>query len=138
MKGMNRSAAREQVFKLLYSMEVQHNKEREQIDLYIENNEITEVKVKKYIIETIEGIYTNEEEIKEKISSNLKADWQLDRVSKVDLSLLKLAIYEMLYKKIPYKVAINEAIELAKRYGEDNAPTFINGVLASIVKDNIV
>lgn len=137
MKGINRSAAREQVFKLLYSMEVQRNKEREQIELYIENNEITEAKVKEYIIETIEGIYTNEEEIKEKISSNLKADWQLDRVSKVDLSLLKLAIYEMLYKKIPYKVAINEAIELAKRYGEDNAPTFINGVLASIVKDHI-
>lgn len=134
---MNRSAAREQVFKLLYSMEIQHEKDIEQIELYIENNEITDEKTKQYMMETVQGIFEKEEDIKEKISSNLKTDWQLDRVSKVDLSLLKLAIYEMLYKKIPYKVAINEVIELAKKYGEDNSSSFINGILASIVKAHI-
>jgi N utilization substance protein B len=50
------------------------------------------------------------------------------------LSLLKIAIYEMLYKNLPYKVAINEVIELAKKYADDSSPIFINGILASVVK----
>ena len=49
---------------------------------------------------------------------------------------MKLAIYEILYKKLPYKVVINEAVELAKNYGDDNTPSFVNGILASIVKKN--
>ena len=58
----------------------------------------------------------------------------MERISKIDLSLLELAIYEIKYKEIPYKVAINEAVELAKKYGEDSSKTFVNGILASIVK----
>lgn len=134
---MNRSIAREQTFKLLYSMEIQHEKDIEQIELYLENNEITDEKTKEYIIETIEGIFAQEEAIKKEISDHLKTDWQLNRISKIDISLLKLSIYEILYKKIPYKVAINEVIELAKKYGEENSSSFINGILASIVKKHI-
>ena len=74
--------------------------------------------------------------MEKKISDNLKKDWKIERISKVDLVLLKLAIYEMLYTDTPYKVAINEVIEIAKRYGEDNSPNFINGILASIVKES--
>lgn len=133
---MNRSHAREQAFKLLYSIEIQQDNSEEQIDLYIENNEIESEAVKTYIKETIIGIKQNEEEINKFISENLKEDWQLERISKVNISLLKLAIYEIIYKKIPYKVAINEAVELSKKYGEDNARVFINGILASIVKKN--
>lgn len=133
---MNRSHAREQAFKLLYSIEIQQDESEEQINLYIENNEIESEEIKAYIRETITGIKKNEEEINKFISENLKEDWQLDRISKINISLLKLAIYEIIYKKIPYKVAINEAIELAKKYGEDNARVFINGILASIVKKN--
>lgn len=133
---MNRSHAREQAFKLLYSIEIQQDNSEEQIDLYIENNEIESEDVKEYIKETITGIKQNEEEINKLISENLKEDWQLNRISKVNISLLKLAIYEIIYKKIPYKVAINEAVELSKKYGEDNARVFINGILASIVKKN--
>lgn len=133
---MNRSHAREQAFKLLYSIEIQQDNSEEQIDLYIENNEIESEDVKEYIKETITGIKQNEEEINKLISENLKEDWQLNRISKVNISLLKLAIYEIIYKKIPYKVAINEAVELSKKYGEDNARIFINGILASIVKKN--
>ena len=67
---------------------------------------------------------------------NLKQDWKIDRISKVTLAILKLAVYEIKYAKIPFKVAINEAVELAKKYGEDTAPQFVNGILASIVKEN--
>lgn len=59
----------------------------------------------------------------------------MQRVSQINISLLKLAIYEIIYKKIPYKVVINEVVELAKKYGDDNSRIFINGVLASIVKN---
>jgi len=134
---MNRSQAREQAFKLLYSVEVQQDYSEEQINLYIENNEIANEEIKEYILSTINGIKANKEDIDELIKTNLKEDWKLERLPKINVSLLRLAIYEIIYKKIPYKVAINEAVELAKKYGEDNARSFINGILASIVKDNI-
>ncbi len=134
---MNRTEAREQAFKLLYSIEIQKENEEEQIDLYCETNEITDNKTIEYIKDVWLGVERNKEEITEKISSNLKENWKLERISKIDLALLKLAIYEMLYKKIPFKVAINEAVELAKKYGEDNSASFINGILASIVKNDL-
>ena len=61
--------------------------------------------------------------------------WKLDRISKINIALLKLSIYEIIYTDVPYKVAINEAVELAKKYGEDKSKNFVNGILASIVKD---
>lgn len=84
--------------------------------------------------DAILGIEKNKVEIKALIEENLKSNWKLERISKIDLSLLELAIYEIKYKEVPYKVAINEAVELAKKYGEDNSKTFVNGILASIVK----
>ena len=132
---MDRTLAREEAFKLLYSIEMQQDNTEEQIELYIENNEITDEKMKKYIKDTIIGIRENEEEIEKQISSNLKEGWTLQRVSQINISLLKLAIYEIIYKKIPNKVVINEVVELAKKYGDDNSRIFINGVLASIVKN---
>ena len=70
-----------------------------------------------------------------KLKKNLKENWTIDRVSKINISLLKIAIYEMKYNKLPYKVAINEVIELAKKYSDEQASSFINGILASIVKE---
>ena len=82
------------------------------------------------------GIKEKLPEILNLIEKNLKENWSIERVSKIDLSILKLAIYEMLYvENVPYKVAINEAIELAKKYGEDSSKAFINGILASVVKE---
>lgn len=131
---MKRSAIRELTFKLLYSIEIQQENTDEQIDLYMENNEITDEETKTYIEDVTKGINENKEEIVNLISSNLKEDWNLDRISKINLAILKLAIYEIKFTDIPYKVAINEAVELAKKYGEDSSATFINGVLANIVK----
>ena len=132
---MNRSAIRELTFKLIYSLEIQSQESlEEQIELYIEAGEITDTKAIAYIKDTVNGIDKNKDEIVNLIEKNLKADWELNRVSKIDLSLLKLAIYEIKYTDIPYKVAINEAVELAKKYGEDTSKAFINGILASVVK----
>ena len=132
---MKRSAIRELTFKLLYSIEIQQDDIIQQIDLYIENNKINDEETIKYIKEVTNGIKKHNEEILNLISNNLKQDWKVERISKIDLSLLKLAIYEIKYTDIPYKVAINEAVELAKKYGEDTSSFFINGVLANIVKE---
>jgi len=133
---MNRSAAREEAFKVLYSLEIQKENLDEQLEMYFENEEISDNKIKEYISNVVKGIEENIFKIEEKISENLKKDWKIERISKINLVLLKLAIYEILYTETPYKVAINEAIELSKKYGEDNSPNFINGILASIVKES--
>lgn len=133
---MGRSAAREEAFKLLYSLEVQNENREEQIELYLENEEISDEKTKQYILEVTKGIQENSEVIEKKIIDNLKKDWKIERISKVNLSLLKLAIYEILFAKTPYKVAINEVVEIAKKYGDDTSPNFINGILASVVKES--
>lgn len=133
---MNRSAIRENAFKLIYSLEIQKPENiDEQIDLFFESNDIKDEEAKKYIKNVILGIAKNEEQILENIEKNLKEDWKLNRISKMDLSILKLAIYEIKFSDVPYKVAINEAVELAKKYGEDKSKNFVNGILASVVKD---
>ena len=133
---MKRSAIRELTFRLIYSLEIQKAEDlEEQIELYLECNEVEDDEAKEYIKDAIIGIRENINEIQGLIEKNLKADWKIDRISKIDLSLLKLAIYEIKYKKIPYKVAINEGLELAKKYGEETSKNFINGILASVVKE---
>lgn len=130
---MNRSAVREYAFKLLYSNEVQKEVTDEQIEIFFEENNIKGDENTDYIKQCFSGIEANLEEINELISKKLKANWTINRISKIDIAILKLAIYEMLYAKVPYKVVINEAVELAKKYGEESSKAFINGILASIV-----
>ena len=131
---MNRSAIREQAFKLIYSLEIQKQEPlEEQIQIYLENNHISDKKAQEYINDAVLGIEKNKEEILSQIEKNLKSDWKIERISKIDLAILKLAIYEIKYKELPFKVVINEAVELAKKYGEDTSKNLVNGVLASIV-----
>lgn len=132
---MQRSAMRELAFKLVYEIEVQKQLAEEQLEIFIENNEITDKNVIDYLKDIKDGIEKNSEEINGLIVRNLKDNWSLNRISKINLSLIKLAIYEMLYKELPYKVAINEVVELAKKYADESAPVFINGILASVVKE---
>lgn len=133
---MKRSAIRELTFRLIYSLEIQKKYDlEEQVELYLQSNEVEYDDAKEYIKDVVIGIKEHIIEIQELIEKNLKADWKIDRISKIDLSLLKLAIYEIKYKEIPYKVAINESLELAKKYGEETSKNFINGILASIVKE---
>lgn len=134
---MTRTEGRTLAFELLYSLEIQKvtaKEQEEQIRLFLTENEIEEEKVVQYIKQTIEGITKQAEEISEMISQNLTQKWNIERIAKVNLALLKLAIYEMVYAKLPYKVVINEVVELAKKYGDDSSPSFVNGVLANIIK----
>ena len=131
---MNRSKLREETFKLLYSLEFCKDEIEDSINSYIEDNAIIEIQDIEYIKNTIKGILKEKENISKMISDNLAAKWTIDRISKIDLVILKLAIYEIKNTDIPFKVAINEAVELAKTYGDDNSKVFVNGVLASIVK----
>ena len=124
---MKRSEIRELAFKLIYSLEIQKEVDlEEQIELYIENNNIKDC---------IYGINKNKDAINQEIKNSLTAEWKIDRISKINLSLLKLAIYEINFNNIPYKVEINEVVELAKKYGEEQSSKFINGALAKVVKE---
>ena len=133
---MKKSATREQTFKLLYSLEVQKEYNEEQSELYIQQNEIEDDEAVNYIMKYAKGIIEKRELLQEEISKYLKEDWTIDRISKVNLSILELAIYEIKYDDTPYKVAINEAVELAKKYGDNTSSSFVNGILASVVKEN--
>lgn len=130
---MNRSKLREETFKLLYSLEFYREDIENQITTYLDENEIVELQEIEYVKNIINGVEKEKENLVKTISQNLASKWTIERISKVDLVILKLAIYEIKNTDIPYKVAINEAVELAKNYGDDNSKVFVNGVLASIV-----
>ena len=132
---MKRTEAREEAFKLLYSLQLMKEEQiEEQIELYVNQNEITDQEAIKYINDIITGTNKENENLEKMISENIKTEWDINRISKIDLTLLKLGIYEIVYSKLPYKVVINEVVELAKKYGDDSSKSFINGVLASIIK----
>lgn len=135
---MSRTESRRMAFELLYSFEVQNvnlSEKKELLEIYIENNQINDKRVIEYLEDVINGVSNNEIYIVKNISDNLAQNWQIERISKVNIAILKLAIFEITYKELPYKVVINEAVELAKAYGDDNSSAFVNGVLAKIVKD---
>lgn len=103
---MTRTETRELTFELLYSLEIQKNEKSEyseQIEMFLNEQEINQEKAKTYINQTILGINENEEEILKLISQNLKEKWDISRISKVNTALLKLATYEIVYAKLPYK-----------------------------------
>lgn len=107
----------------------------EVLEFFVMSQEIEGETVKEYLKDILFGVFENQESINNLIEQNLKEKWTLDRISKINLSLLKLAIYEMNYNELPYKVAINEVVELAKKYSDEQAQSFINGILASVVKE---
>lgn len=132
---MNKSEIREEIFKLVYSLAVQNCKDEQQIDIYLVANDFPD-KVKEQIKDVVLKIIDLKPSLNEQISKNLKSEWKIDRISKINMAILQIAIYEIIYIKLPYKISINEAVELAKKYGEETSAAFINGILASVVKDN--
>ncbi|WP_346928300.1 transcription antitermination factor NusB [Clostridium sp.] len=132
---MNRRKSREIATRLVFEMSI--NKES-YVDIIENFRENTEEKIEdidfEYVIRVLKGISENEAQINETISKYL-VKWKLERLPKMNLAILKMASYEILFEEdIPNKVTINEAIELAKKYGDDNAPSFINGVLNNLIK----
>lgn len=130
---MKRSQMREIAFKFLYGAEIQKELDQNQVEDFLESNEIEDENAKAYLLDIVNGIKENNFPITKLIEENLRANWQIERISKVSLALLKIAIYEIQYQHLPYKAIINEVVELAKKYGDENAKQFINGVLASII-----
>ena len=88
-----------------------------------------------YAINCVKGIKEHQDQIDEKIASNLKSGWKISRISKVSLAIMRVAIYEMMYlEDIPVSVSINEAVELSKKYAAEDDTAFINGVLGAVAK----
>lgn len=135
---MSRTSAREHAFKILYQMQVAPEEIESTVNLYLENfaEEAVTDSDRAFIVQEIVGTTSRSEELDEKIAGALKG-WTLSRLSKVDLAILRLAVYEILHDdSIPVSVSINEAINLAKKYSQDAAPAFINGVLGSVVPED--
>ena len=132
---MSRKKARDNAFKCIYELEFIKDKNLDDILLncYEENNNSEEEK--QYIQMVLKGVKENIEKIDNIILSKLK-NWSLDRIAKIDLAILRLAIYEIIYvDSIPDKVSANEAVELAKTYGNNDSKSFVNGVIAKVIED---
>lgn len=129
---MKRREVREKAFELLFKLSYDYESS-DQFKLFFETNDKIKGKNKEFVEEIVNGTKENEEEILEIINKSAKG-WTTDRMSRVDLTILMLAVFEIKYREdIPIKVSINEAIEIAKKYGMDKSPGFINGILGDIV-----
>ena len=130
---MSRRELREQIFKLLFRIEFNSKEEMpEQTRFFFEEEEENQANVSDtaYITEKLNKILDKLSEI-DRILNEKVQGWNTDRMGKVDLTILRLAVYEILYdEEIPTGVAINEAVELAKKFGQDSSSSFVNGVLA--------
>ena len=131
---MSRRELREQIFKMLFRIEFHEGLEmEEQMQLFLEEEEEISKEDSEYIRNKYENIVEHLEEIDASVNEKAKG-WKTSRMAKVEFSLIRLAVYEIQYDEdIPAGVAINEAVELAKKYGADSSPAFINGVLAKFV-----
>ena len=130
MSNISRREAREQILGLLF--ETEFRTDESSVEIYATSVEDREIPSDEYIKRAYFGICENREEIDSVIGAHAKG-WKTGRLTRLTRSLLRLATYEMLYETgIPYSVSINEALELAKRYDEDKARPFINGVLNAI------
>lgn len=131
---MGRKKARDNAFKCVYQLEFIGKEKKDEIleYCYLENENSKEEKA--YIKEVFEKVYQNLESIDEAILENLK-NWSISRIAKIDLAILRLAICEINYMDdIPVKVSANEAVELAKTYGNPDSKSFVNGVIAKIIE----
>lgn len=132
---MGRREQREQIFKLVFQLEFNEQSEMpEQMKLFLEQEEIRGEKDCTYISEKFAKIQEKLAEIDEMINATATG-WKTDRMGKVDLAIIRLAVYEIKYDEtVPTSVAINEAVELAKKFGQDESSSFVNGVLAKFSK----
>lgn len=130
---MSRSELREHIFKMLFRIEFNKEEEmKEQEMLYFELLEEVSDKDRAYILNKYKAIVEKLAEI-DQMLNELSTGWKTRRMNRVDLTILRLATYELKWdEEVPDKVAINEAVELAKKYSSDSGPAFVNGVLAKV------
>ena len=132
---MKRQRSREIAMELLFGMELSKNSYEETIENFVEDYEMDLTTIDlEYIKSTVKVVTDNLEKIDGIITESL-VNWKLDRISRVNLTILRLAVGEMLYvEDVPEKVAINEAIELTKKYSDEKSVSFINGVFDKAFK----
>lgn len=133
---MNRKKSRRIAMELCYSMEISKEEPNLVIESFLDNYEgDREILDNEYIIKVLKEVHENKQNIDSKIEEFLKG-WKLSRISKVNLSILRVAVCEMIYiDDIPEKVAINEALEVTKEYSDEKSVSFVNGILDNIYKE---
>jgi N utilization substance protein B len=130
---LSRRTAREKAFKMLFAIDIGDNtiEEASEIVMYLMKNESHKL----FILSVVRGVLENLSKIDELINK-YSDDWSVNRMASTDRNILRLAIYEILYcQDIPVSVSINEAVEIAKKYGDEQSYKFINGLLGAIAKD---
>ncbi|MGG7176117.1 transcription antitermination factor NusB [Clostridium paraputrificum] len=133
---MSRKKSREKAMELLFGMEISKDTPSEVVETFADNFEgnIKELDLD-YIKEVLDGVDEKRKDIDSIIESNLQ-NWKLDRISKINLTILRMGVYEMKFlEEVPDKVALNEALELAKIYSDEKSVSFINGVLDKVLKE---
>lgn len=132
---MTKREEREHLFRLLFCKDFHEAEElQEQIGFYQAQQEISDTDGYRAVVQKLERLIETEGEI-DMILSEAASGWTLNRMGKAELTILRIAVYEMVFDEdVPEKVAINEAVELAKKYGNDASSGFVNGVLAKIVR----
>ena len=129
-----RTKARECALKILYAVDITNEEPKKCIDVFWQNHEEVELQVKTFANSLVLGVCNNSELIDKLISSHT-TNWQLKRMAVIDRNILRFATYELLFMEdIPPKVSINEAIDIAKKYGDKDSGKFVNGVLDKINK----
>lgn len=132
---MSRRSARKNAFFLLFQMDFNEAAEYGQVKeiFFAEKEEPVGESEKAFILSEVEGVQEHMTEIDGVIAAAAKG-WDPERMNKVDLAILRLAVYEMRFGETPVGVAINEAVELAKKFSSDEAPAFINGILGKVAQ----
>ena len=132
---MSRTELREHIFRMLFRIEFNSAEEmKEQEGFYFEELEEATGKDQEYILDKYRAIVEKKDEI-DALLNEVSEGWKTSRMNRVDLTIMRLAVYEIKWDEdVPTGVAINEAVELAKKYSSDDGPSFVNGILAKVVK----
>lgn len=130
---MKRKETREEAVKIAYSMDVNKDFNTDNLTGHIEHFQLKDMDID-YLNKTLSNMVSNIEEIDNYIRDNSK-DWRINRIAKVDLAVLRIALSEILYdKSIPESVSINEAVEISKKFSNEDSHKFINGILGTVVR----
>ena len=130
---MGRKQARETAMQCLYQLEMHGEYTVERVDLYIDGVSQNSAD-KNFVADVVKNYIDNQEKVDEEIKTHLKKEWKLDRIAKIDLAILRVALTEILYyEDIPESVSINEAVDLSKKFSDETSSKFINGLLGAVV-----
>jgi N utilization substance protein B len=131
---MNRHKQREYTFRVVFSIDQNRTEiPFEDIELQLDSVELASDEDREIVKEKVTKVF-NEIEVIDSLIDNASDKWSIDRIAKIELAILRVAVYDIKFDEIPVQVAINEAIELSKKYGGDQSSKYVNGVLGQIVK----